>query len=124
MLRTIWLLLLLFVCLPASGAAGLQMQPHTCVVDSEGICQVNLQMQFETETAQAVCFAISGQSQRWCKAAATQHALSVIFSTRVAVTVEVIEQHSGLLLASGTLLLAEFIPSSSRKRRRFSWSFH
>lgn len=123
MLRIICLLLLCLVCAPAIGAAGLQLQPHTCVMDSEGLCQVNLQLSYEAETAQAVCFAISSQTQRWCKTAASQHALSVVLSTRVAVTVDVIEQQSGRLLASGTLLLAEFIPSTSRKRRRFSWSF-
>lgn len=123
MLRRFWLLLLILVFTPVAGAEGLQLQPHICVVDSDGVCQVNLQLSYSTDTPQAVCFIISSQSERWCKEVASEHLLSVQLITSTAVTVQVIEQQSGSVLASGTLMLAEFIPSNSRKRRRFSWSF-
>lgn len=123
MMRTLWLLVLILVCAPAVGASGLQLQPHTCVVDSDGVCQVNLQLSYDADTPRAICFVISNQSERWCKDPANQHTLSVQLLTRTELTVKVMEQQTGNLLASGTLLLVEFIPSNSRKRRRFSWSF-
>ncbi|HSG52431.1 MAG TPA: DUF3019 domain-containing protein, partial [Rheinheimera sp.] len=73
----------------------MQLQPHICVVDSEGVCKVNLQLSYSTDTPQAVCFVISSQSERWCMDVASRHLLSVQLITSTAVTVQVTEQQSG-----------------------------
>lgn len=110
--------------LPALAApANLQIRPHTCVVDADGLCQAALQLHFESAEPRAVCFLVRQQQLRFCQPGGTVHELAVQLAVSERTRIDVVDAHDEKLLSFGWLELASYEPNTTRKRRRFSWSF-
>lgn len=120
--------LLMFVCLSwhsafAAEPASLQIRPHTCVTDQNGVCDVSVQLRYESPRQQAVCFLIAAKDLRFCQPNASQHELTVHLVLSANTQIEVVDADNGQVLGSSMLTLASYEPNSTRKRRRFAWSF-
>lgn len=120
------LLLMVGLCwhLPAfAEPSTLQIKPHTCVVDAQGVCQVTLQIRFESPTPYAVCFLVRQKQLRFCQPNAAIHELVVQLNVSEKTQIDVVDANNEQVLRIGYLEVASYEPNSTRKRRRFSWSF-
>ncbi|MFC6440823.1 DUF3019 domain-containing protein [Bowmanella sp. JS7-9] len=118
-----WLLLVLLFAPVVDAAQELSITPQTCVLDEQGVCELELAVRFESDDPLAVCIVITAQPSPWCLQAMTLHQLSIALRTSENLTISVINSDDRALLARSELMVAAYVPASSRKRRRFSWSF-